>query len=288
MKLSRGVSYMIASALGFSVMAVLVKVAAARLPMGEIVLARTIVTLVVSYAMVRRLDLRPWGTNKRGLVLRGFLGFAGLTLYYLSLALLPLADATTLQQTVPLITTLIAWAYLRERVGWHTAVALACGIAGVSMIVHPSGAGLDPVGIGLGLGAALCSSMAYITVRQLTRTENPLVIVFYFPLIATPLAVPWAAATWVTPVPLDLLLLVAIGLATQWAQVYLTKALAIETASRATSIGYIQVAFAMVWQWIVFSSAPTIWTLAGAALIVAGTITVARAKPRVVPASPVE
>ena len=73
------------------------------------------------------------------------------------------------------------------------------------------------------------------------------------------------------------LLLVAIGLATQIGQVFLTKALMIETASRATSIGYIQVAFAMAWQWLVFSDAPTVWTLGGAALIIVGTTAVARA-----------
>jgi drug/metabolite transporter (DMT)-like permease len=276
----RGVAYMVASALGFSAMSLLVKIASARLPTGEIVLARAVVTLVVSYAMVRRAGIPTWGTNKRGLVFRGFLGFGGLTLYYLSLAYLPLADATTIQQTTPVLTAVIAWLILRERIGWTTAFAIACGIAGVSLIVRPTGAGLDPIGIVVAIGAAICSSTAYVTVRQLVRTESPLVIVFYFPLIATPLAIPWALATWVTPAPIEWLLLVAIGLATQVGQVFLTKALVLETASRATSIGYIQVAFAMIWQWTVFSEAPTLWTLAGAALIILGTAAVARANQR--------
>jgi len=273
----RGVAYMVASALGFSAMSLLVKIASASLPTGEIVLVRSVVTLVVSYAMVRRAGIPTWGTNKRGLVFRGVLGFGGLTLYYLSLAYLPLADATTIQQTTPVLTAVIAWFVLRERIGWTTAFAIACGIAGVALVVRPTGAGLDPIGILVGIGAALCSSAAYVTVRQLVRTENPLVIVFYFPLIATPLAIPWALATWVTPAPLEWLLLLAIGLATQVGQVFLTKALVLETASRATSIGYIQVAFAMIWQWTVFSDAPTLWTLAGAALIILGTAAVARA-----------
>lgn len=283
MKLSRGVLYMVASALGFSAMSVLVKVATTRLPTGEIVLARAVVTLVLSYLMVRRADLSPWGTNHAGLALRGVLGFGGLTLYYLALAHLPLADATTLHNTTPLLTAVLAWWILREAIGWSTAIAIACGIAGVLLIVHPSGTGLDPVGVGVALGAALCSAFAYVTVRQLARTEHPIVIVFYFPLIATPLALPWALATWVTPAPIDWLLLVAIGLATQVGQVFLTMALAIERAGRATSVGYIQVAFAMGWQWAVFGDPPTVWTIGGASLIVAGTIAVARASARVTP-----
>lgn len=283
MKLSRGVLYMAASAFGFSAMSVLVKVASERLPTGEIVLARAVVTLGLSYVMIARAGLpppAPWGTRRAGLVFRGVLGFGGLAAYYAALARLPLADATTIQNIVPLITAPLAWWVLRERVGGSTFVALACGFAGVLLIVHPSGAGLDPVGVLIAIGAALCSSVAYVTVRQLARTEHPLVIVFYFPLVATPLAIPWAAAEWVTPSAVEVLLLVAIGLATQVGQVFLTMGLAVERVGRATSVGYLQIVFAMGWQLAVFGDAPELPTIAGAALIIAGTLVVAGVTPR--------
>lgn len=279
MKVSRGVLYMAASAFGFSVMSLLVKLASVRLPTGEIVLARAVVTLAVSWGMLRRARLPTWGQNHAGLALRGVLGFGGLTAYYISLAHLPLADATTLQNTTPLVTAVLAWFILREAVGWSTAIAIACGIGGVLMIVHPSGAALDPVGAIAGVAAAVLSAFAYVTVRQLARTEAPLVIVFYFPLIAAPLALPWAIATWVTPSGTDWLLLLGLGLATQVGQVFLTMGLAVERAGRATSIGYLQVAFAMGWQWTVFAKAPTGWTVGGAALILAGTLAVATFGP---------
>ena len=288
-RMSRGVLYMAASALGFSVMSVLVKLASETLPTGEIVLARAVVTLAASYAMVARADLAPWGNAKRRLVVRGLLGFGGLTCYYAALAHLPLADATTIQNTTPLVTALLAWWILRERVGWATAAALACGIVGVLLIVRPGSAGLDPVGLAFAFGGATCSAIAYVTVRQLARTEHTLVIVFYFPLVATPLAIPWAVVDWVTPTPTEWLLLVAIGLATQVAQVFLTMGLAIERAGRATSIGYLQVMFAMIWQTVVFADAPTPWSLVGAGLIIAGTLAVGtgeRANPSPTPTSP--
>ena len=271
MKLPRAVVYMLGSALAFSVMSLLVKITSERLPTGEIVLARGVVTLVVSFVMVRQARLPLWGTNRAGLALRGVLGFGGLSFYFLSIAHLPLADATTIHNTTPLVTALLAWWLLGEKVGWATAFALACGLAGVSLVAHPDGSGLDPLGVGFALASAVCAASAYVTVRQLTRTEHPLIIVWYFPLIATPLVVPWAVATWVWPTPTEWLLLVGLGLATQAGQVLMTMALAIERAGRVTSIGYAQVAFAMGWQWLVFAAAPTAWTLAGAALIVLGT-----------------
>jgi drug/metabolite transporter (DMT)-like permease len=283
-KLPRAVVYMTASAFGFSVMSLLVKVASARLPTGEIVLARGVVTLVASYAMLLQARLPLWGTNRRGLAVRGLLGFGGLSFYYLSLAHLPLADATTIQNTTPILTALLAWWVLREKIGRATAFALVCGIVGVALVVRPGDGHLDALGLAVAFAAAACSTAAYVTVRQLARTEHPLVIVWYFPLIATPLVVPWAIATWATPAPVDWLLLLAIGLATQAGQVFLTMALAIEQAGRVTSIGYVQVAFAMAWQWLVFGAAPTAFTIAGAALIVAGTTVLALARRPTPPA----
>jgi drug/metabolite transporter (DMT)-like permease len=276
-KLSRGVLYIAVSAFGFSAMTMLVKLAAARLPTGEIVLARAVVTLVLSYALLVRARVpQSWGAQRGKLVLRGLYGFGGLAGYYGAVVRLPLADATVLWNINPLLTALLGWWLLRERVGAPTLLALAFGIAGVLLIVHPSGSGLDPLGVAFALGAAACSAFAYVTVRELSRTEHPLVIVFYFPLVATPLAIPWAAASWVTPTPVELLILLGVGVATQLGQVFLTMGLTLERAGRAASAGYLQIVFAIGWQLAVFGSAPTAFTLAGAALIIAGTLAVAR------------
>jgi drug/metabolite transporter (DMT)-like permease len=275
-KLSRGVLYMAASAFGFSAMGMLVKLASKRLPTGEIVFARSLVTLTLSYVLVRRQGLSPWGSRPLPLMVRGLLGFGGLTAYYVAIARLPLADATALQNSTPLLTSVLAWWLLDEAIGWPTAGALACGIAGVLLITRPGGAGLDSIGVAVALAGVVCSSVAYVTVRKLSRTEHPLVIVFYFPLIATPLALPWMIETFVLPRPIDWLLLLAIGATTQVGQVCLTLGLSIERASVATTVGYLQVAFAMLWQLSVFGEPPTAWTLGGASLILGGTLLVAQ------------
>ncbi|HLL23865.1 MAG TPA: DMT family transporter [Kofleriaceae bacterium] len=289
MTVSRGLLYMVASAIGFSAMSVLVKIASTRLPLGEIVLGRAVVTLVISYAMIRRAGVSPWGTQHGKLVFRGALGFVALAAYYGAIALLPIADATTIQQLVPLLTALLAWWLLGESIGWPTFFALACGIVGVVLIVDPGSGGTDVTGVLVAVGAAVCSSIAYVTVRTLAKSEHPLVIVFYFPLIAAPLALPWAIADWSTPSPTELLLLVAIGLSTQVGQVFLTMALVVEKVGRATSIGYLQIVFAIAWQLVIFGQAPAIATLAGAALIIGGTLVVSRfgtAAPPVPAATP--
>src|SRR3569623_289339 len=124
----RAAAYMATSAFGFSVMAMLVKLAARELPTGEIVLARALLTLGLSFWLVRRAGLTPWGTRRLGLAFRGLRGGSGLAVYYLSLVRLPLAEATTLQNGVPVFTALLAWRVLGVRIGWAAAFALACGM----------------------------------------------------------------------------------------------------------------------------------------------------------------
>ncbi len=269
---------MAAAALAFSAMSALVKEAETRLPTAEIVCARAAITLALSWLMLRRARLSPWGTRRGALVLRGSLGFVALGCYYWTLGRLPLAEAATVHHTAPIWTALLAWLLLREQVSRAVAVALAMGMGGVVLVARPGAAGLDldAVGLTVALVGAVCSAAAYVTVRRLAATEHPLVIVFYFPLVALPASIVWAAPQWVTPTAVEWLLLAGVGITTQAGQVCLTYGLAREPAGRAMAVGYLQVVFAVALGALLFAERPPWTTLAGAALIIAGTAAAAR------------
>jgi len=278
-----GLRYMAYGAFWFSVMSLLVKAAGARLPTIEVVLVRAVVTLVLSVALLRRARVPPWGTRRRRLALRGLLGFGGLVCFYYGLTHLPIADATVLQYTNPVFTALLAAVALKERLTRRELAATLASFAGVVLVARPFGLGgattalpLVPVLVAL-LGATF-SAAAYVTVRSMGRAEHPLVVVFYFPLVSVPLALPAVIPVWVWPTPVEWALLVAVGVATQIAQVYLTRGLQLEPAGRATAVAYLQVLFAALWGVLFFGEVPGPWTLAGALLVVAGTLALARAR----------
>ena len=70
-RLPPGVRFMVLSALAFSVMSVLVKAAGERLPSQEIVLARALVSLGLSWLLLRRAGVRTLGSRRGLLLLRG-------------------------------------------------------------------------------------------------------------------------------------------------------------------------------------------------------------------------
>ena len=285
--LSLGARQMIVGALFFSVMSVCVKLASRHLPSSHPVMARGVVTFVLSFAALRRARISPWGVDKKRLVLRGLAGFVGLNCFYYSLKHLPLADATVIQNMNPIFTALLAAVLLKESMRPREIVCVLVSFVGVLLVAQPPFVfEARPVGDVLALAAALAgsvaSAIAYVTIRRLRRTDDPLVIVFYFPLIAVPLSVGPVLRDATMPSAYEWALLAGIGVSTQIAQVFMTKGLHNETAGRATAVSYLQVAFAYGWGMLVFGELPNALGVTGTALVALGVLTLAlggRANP---------
>jgi drug/metabolite transporter (DMT)-like permease len=280
-----GLHYMAQSAFWFAVMSLLVKFAGETLPTMEIVFGRGIVTLVISTALLLRAKLSPFRSDPRLLLLRGLFGSLALICFYAAVVHMPLAEATVIHQTAPLFTAVLAAWLLRERLEARVLGAIVLCLLGVVMIAQPSWLpGFLPHEPGypwqfafVALLGSLLSAFAYVTVRRLGRSENPLVVVFYFPLVTVPLVLPFVVPVWVWPSATAWLLLVGIGVSTQIAQIAMTKGLAREPAGRATTVGYLQVAFATLAGVVVFGAWPNAWGWGGMGLILVSLLAAARA-----------
>jgi drug/metabolite transporter (DMT)-like permease len=272
-----GARYMLLSAFAFSIMSLFVKLAGQRIPAHELVTARAVVSLVLSYVMLKQRGIPIWGNRKGILFARGLVGFFALICVYYGLTVLPLAEATVIQYLHPIFTAVIAMLFLGERPGAAVVGCIVLSFAGLLLVARPPflfeglGAGWEPLAVGAAVLGAFGSGVAYVLVRKLSATEDPLVIVFYFPLVALPGTIPFLMANAVWPRGIEWLYLLGIGVFTQIGQVALTQGIRLETAARATSFSYLQVVFATVWGVLFFAEIPAMWTLAGAALIVAGT-----------------
>ena len=116
------------------------------------------------------------------------------------------------------------------------------------------------------------TALAYVSVRQLSVREHPLVIVFYFPLVSVPATLPLLVGGFVLPMGSDWLWLVGVGLLTQLGQIWLTEGLAALPAARATSINYVQVVFATLWGVLIFAEPVTGTVIIGAICVLGATL----------------
>jgi len=257
-------------------------VAGYGIPVLEIIAARAFVSLLLSYADVKRKRISIWGRKRLLLVARGSVGTTALICIYYAVTTLPLATATLLQYTYPAFTAVLALFFLRESVKRSTLICIGLSFIGLIVMVRPGVSdavvGLPPLSLIAALAGAFGSAVAYVLVRRLSQTEDSSVIIFYFPLIALPVSLVLLGDNFVFPEPNALLLLILVGLFTQVGQIGLTKAMAKEEAGKVTSYSYIQVVLSAVLGFAFFSEVPTVWTLIGGTLIMSGALVNARWK----------
>ncbi len=277
-----GVRYMVLSALAFAFMGACVKAASHRgMPVLEIVAARALISACISYIDIKRKGISPWGRDKVLLTARGLIGTLALMCVFYAVTSLPLAEATLLQYLHPVFTSVLAFVLLKENIQRTTVVCIILSLAGLLIMVQPGllfGAlasnpePLPMLGVGAALLGALGSGTAYVLIRHLSNSEDPSVIIFYFPFIALPVTSILLGDDFVMPTGSTWLLLLLVGIFTQVAQYSLTKAMQTEDASKATAYSYVQVIFSAVLGWLVFNEIPTVNTMFGALFITGGAL----------------
>ena len=237
----------------------------------EILFYRNALALPVVFAVVLLgPGLRSVRTARPGAHLsRSLLGIFNMLATFQAIAMLPLADATTIGFTAPLFATMLSAVLLGEPVHRHRWTAIAIGLAGVVVVMRPGSHHVATAGLGVALAAALGSGTATVTLRQIGATEPATTTVFWFTLggtLASGLAMPFVAA-WHDP--LILAALVLGGLAGGAAQMLMTASLRHAPVSVLAPFDYLALPWSILYGWLLFAAAPSATTLAGGALIAA-------------------
>lgn len=261
---------MILATMAFSMMQVGVKFLS-HIPFYELILFRSFISLVLSFAYIRQAKLHPLGNNRGVLLQRGIYGTIALSLLFLTIQKLPLASAATLSYLSPVFTAILAIFLLRERVLPVQWLFFAMAFGGV-VLIKGFDSDVDAFYVIVAVIGAFFAGLAYNMVRKLKDTDHPVVVVFYFPLIATPVMAVWSALNWVRPVGWDWAVLIGIGVLTQIGQVYLTKALQAEKAAPITSIKFLGTVNALVFSIFLFHESYTFINIIGILLVASGVI----------------
>lgn len=279
------------SAVAFSLMAALVKLAGPTIPNQELVALRSLASIAPIGALIawRRIPIQ---VKRPGwLFVRGFLGYIAISCWFLSLNRLSLPDAVMIQYTSPVFVALLAPLFLKERSSARDRWALVVALIGVAVVLRP-GFGLTWSGASIGLAGALCSAGAYLTVRALRHSEHPFMVMLAFPAVASTCAFTmvlvgaWRSAgtSWTPPDPRGWLLIGGIALMTAIGQVFLTYGLQWESAGRATVATYVAVVASIPLGIVLFGQWPDAWMLAGGAMVIGSVASLAMTRDAPVPA----
>ena len=273
----KGIRYLIGSGLAFSLMSVCVKAIGVRIPVSELVFARAAISLVITRLLLLKSNINPWGYQKKLLLIRGLLGTIALFCIFKALTILPIATATVIQYTYPTFTVICAYFILKEYIYKTIVFSIILGWIGIILVTQPEWATNNNIlesviAIAIAILGALMTSLAYICVRKLSAKENPLVIIYYFPLVSIPISLPFIFNDFVLPTGIDWIWIIGIGLFTQIGQLCITEGLRLIPAGQATSLNYSQVIFASIWGIFIFQEAITKEIVLGGLCVLISTI----------------
>lgn len=212
---------------------------------------------------------------------RAAMGLTGMVFNFGGMIFLPMAEATTINLSVPIFAVIFAALFLREPTGPARWSAVVAGFVGVLIVLNPTSmlaggiSGDHALGTLIALGGAIMTALVTIQVRDLGRTESATAIVFWFSLfslVPLGLALPFvitahSAHVWA--------LLIGLGLLGAVAQMSLTGALRLAPVAVVTPMDYSSLLWSIACGWWLFGTTPADTTWAGAPLIVASGLFIA-------------
>ncbi len=289
--MNKGIIYILISGLAFMVVNLFVKILASgpdqdvisgiqSYPVPEIILFRSLITFLICCAVIRVKKIPFFGVNKKWLLIRGVFGTTALTMFFFTLDNLPIAIATTVQYLSPIFTVLIATFLLSEKVRKIQWIFMLVAFVGIAMLgaskffsQDTSVTNIDPLWVLLGVLSALLSGIAYNAIVKCQNTDHPITVVMYFPLIATPIMLLYVVfIEFVLPVGIEWLLVLIIGVFTQIAQIFMTKAFHSENTATVTPFKYFGSIYAFFIGLFLFGEVISFYGIASIILILVGVL----------------
>lgn len=270
----RGALWMLASAIGFTVMTTLIKYLGEDYPAALQTFYRQAAGLIVLAPLIARDWRGAFRTTRPGILLfRSAAGVLAMILAFYAYQKMPLADANALSFTRTLWLVPLAAFVLHEPLGPRRIGAALAGFVGVVVMLRP---GAHGIAFGLpeaaALGSALLFALTITGMKVMVRDHSPFTLLVYAAVLGLIFALPPALFVWRWPEPVDLALLAAMGVVGTITQGCYIKGMSIGDAAAMAPIDYTRLVFAALVGFVLFSEVPGAWTIAGAAIVVASTL----------------
>jgi len=272
-----GAAYVMAAAIGFTVVSILVKkLGNSEIGVFQTVAVRTVIGLTLLAPLFVRAGIVPWRTQHLKIHLtRAVLGGTAVLTGYYAFMKLPLAEVTAISFTVPLFVTVAAVLFLGEIVRWRRWTATGVGFVGVLVVARPFEGAVELATM-LAVAMALCIAFSVVLLKRFPAKESQLTMLFFFLVVSGLMAVVPAITEWQNPSMEEWLLLAGVGVIGLISQAIIIRAFRVGEASFVAPFDYVRLLFAGTAGVVFFAETPDVWTYAGAVLIIGSTLYIAR------------
>ncbi len=211
-------------------------------------------------------------------VLRALLALGEAALFGWGLRHLGLAESHALFAVFPLLTLALAGVLLGEAIGLRHWIAAFVGFAGTLVILRPGFGLFEPAAL-IPLLAALTFAAYNLLSRRISQADSFATNLLYMAAVGAVASTCFGIPAWQPPAPAEWALLGIYSVTGMIAHLLLIKALEYAPAAILQPFNYSLLVFASLVGLLVFGELPDTWTIAGAALVLAGGMYAARTRP---------
>ena len=266
----KGIAWMLGATLGMTTMAVLGREVSRELSTTSLMFWRGAMSfaIMLALAVVLKPGIRQIATRRPILhLLRNSVHFIAQFCWFYGLAKIPLAQLFALEFMMPLWITLLAPILIGERLTAARLAAAVIGFAGVVTVVRPS---VETINAGTlaGLVCAICFALSIIAVRDLTRTERPLQILFWMTGMQSLMALAVNGGEVVVPSATAFAWLVGITVIGLSAQYFMARAFALADTTIVMPIDFLRLPLIAGIGAYAYGEGIDPWILGGGAIII--------------------
>ena len=273
-----GIIAMVVAAALFTVMDAGMKLLSQHYSAMQVTALRSLASLPLVYAYV------AWRSSFAAMLhvrwplhlLRGALAIVMLVTFVIGLRHLPLTETYAIFYVAPLLITALSVPLLDERVGAARWIAICTGLAGVLVVLRPTGEGVFTLAGLAVIASAVCYTISAIAVRVLGRTDSMESLMFWLISMLAVGSTLLALPGWLPVRAADAWIIVGIGITGFCGQFGVTYAFRHGEASAVAPFEYTALVWTIGLDRLLWNTSPDRYTLLGAAIIIASGLFLAR------------
>jgi drug/metabolite transporter (DMT)-like permease len=275
----KAIFFMVIAYASIVVMGVFVKISSDNIPPSQILFFRFFIGLLFVLPFV--LNSPQFNFKIRNFkysLLRNVAGLLSMFLMFYSFKYLSVSTAILLTNSSTLFVPLFMLLIFKNRTSWSTILYTVLGFAGICISFYTPQAELSSLYVLIGVLGAAFAALAYIGIKQLSKDQSPLEIIFCF-YVSSSVAIPlFTAYGWVWPSWGDTLSLLMVGIFGLFFQLFVIKAFRLSDIGEITPFIFSGVILSALSDWLLWSNAPSGRFWAGAAVTVLSVSLLAKSK----------
>lgn len=204
-------------------------------------------------------------------ILRSALNLPAMLLGFAALAMLPLEKMTAIHFIVPIIVTILAVIFLKEKIYLYRSIALVIGFLGMLIILRPGIIDIS-IGIYMALISSLIWSVVIILTKKVSKDDSAITILSHQYVYMVLFSFPLVIYFWDQPSLKTIIFILCAAMSGTILHIALNHAYKLVDVTMTQPYSFLGLVVSSIIGYFVFSDKPDFYTWLGASVIFCGVL----------------